>query len=137
MKNTFKTLAILFLLVYSSCKAQQMVQTPNDAHKLKINEQQFLNKPLKYLLNEIKPEIKTAFGTLDFPSYFSFRFIDSEEIKRRSLENNSLGLYVYVKEPIEWDSDKRTKGKEFLWTKEDVEKYGNFTVIRIRVIGKD
>ena len=49
MKNTFKTLAILFLLVYSSCKAQQMVQTPNDAHKLKINEQQFLNKPLKYL----------------------------------------------------------------------------------------
>ncbi len=137
MKNTFKTLAILFLLVYSSCKAQQMVQTPNDAHKLKINEQQFLNKPLKYLLNEIKPEIKTAFGTLDFPSYFSFRFIDSEEIKRRSLENNSLGLYVYVKEPIEWDFDKRTKGKEFLWTKEDVEKYGNLTVIRIRVIGKD
>ena len=137
MKNTFKTLTILFLLVYSSCKAQQMVQTPNDAHKLKINEQQFLNKPLKYLLNEIKPEIKTAFGTLDFPSYFSFRFIDSEEIKRRSLENNSLGLYVYVKEPIEWDFDKRTKGKEFLWTKEDVEKYGNFTVIRIRVIGKD
>ena len=135
MKNTFKTLAILFLLVYSSCKAQQMVQTPNDAHKLKINEQQFLNKPLKYLLNEIKPEIKTAFGTLDFPSYFSFRFIDSEEIKRRSLENNSL--YVYVKEPIEWDFDKRTKGKEFLWTKEDVEKYGNLTVIRIRVIGKD
>lgn len=137
MKNTFKTLAILFLLVYSSCKAQQMVQTPNDAHKLKINEQQFLNKPLKYLLNEIKPQIKTAFGTLDFPSYFSFRFIDSEEIKRRSLENNSLGLYVYVKEPIEWDFDKRTKGKEFLWTKEDVEKYGNLTVIRIRVIGKD
>lgn len=137
MKNTFKTLTILFLLVYSSCKAQQMVQTPNDAHKLKINEQQFLNKPLKYLLNEIKPEIKTAFGTLDFPSYFSFRFIDSEEIKRRSLENNSLGLYVYVKEPIEWDFDKRTKGKEFLWTKEDVEKYGNLTVIRIRVIGKD
>ncbi|SHF98155.1 hypothetical protein SAMN05444396_103238 [Flavobacterium segetis] len=137
MKNIIKTLAILFLLVHSSCKAQQMVQTPNDAHKLKINEQQFLNKPLKYLLNEIKPEIKTAFGTLDFPSYFSFRFIDSEEIRRRPVENNSLGLYVYVKEPIEWDFDKRPKGKEFLWTKEDVEKYGNFTVIRIRVIGKD
>lgn len=137
MKNIFKTLAVLFLLVHSSCKAQQMVQTPNDAHKLKINEQQFLNKPLKHLLTEIKPEIKTAFGTLDFPSYFSFRFIDSEEIKRRPLENNSLGLYVYVKEPIEWDFDKRAKGKEFLWTKEDVEKYGNLTVIRIRVIGKD
>ena len=137
MKNTLKIFVILFLLMNYSCKAQQMVQTPNDAHKLKINEQQFLNKPLKYLLNEIKPEIKTAFGTLDFPSYFSFRFIDSEEIRRRPVENNSLGLYVYVKEPIEWDFDKRPKGKEFLWTKEDVEKYGNLTVIRIRVIGKD
>ena len=137
MKNTLKIFVILFLLMNYSCKAQQMVQTPNDAHKLKINEQQFLNKPLKYLLNEIKPEIKTAFGTVDFPSYFSFRFIDSEEIRRRPVENNSLGLYVYVKEPIEWDFDKRPKGKEFLWTKEDVEKYGNLTVIRIRVIGKD
>ena len=137
MKNTLKIFVILFLLMNYSCKAQQMVQTANDAHKLKINEQQFLNKPLKYLLNEIKPEIKTAFGTLDFPSYFSFRFIDSEEIRRRPVENNSLGLYVYVKEPIEWDFDKRPKGKEFLWTKEDVEKYGNLTVIRIRVIGKD
>jgi hypothetical protein len=48
-----------------------------------------------------------------------------------------LGLYVYVKEPVEWDFDKRAKGKEFLWTKEDVEKYGNLTVIRIKVIGKD
>ena len=54
MKNTFKTLAILFLLVYSSCKAQQMVQTPNDAHKLKINEQQFLNKPLKYFAHDLR-----------------------------------------------------------------------------------
>ncbi|WP_016990320.1 hypothetical protein [Flavobacterium sp. ACAM 123] len=137
MNKILKIFAILFLLVHSSCKAQQMVQTPNDAYKLKINEKQFLNKPLKYLLNEIKPEIKTAFGTLDFPSYFSFRFIDSEEIRRRPVENNSLGLYVYVKEPVEWDFDKRAKGKEFLWTKEDVEKYGNLTVIRIKVIGKD
>lgn len=138
MKNIFKTLAILFLLVHSSCKAQQMVQTPNDAHKLKINEQQFLNKSLKYLLSEIKPEIKTAFGTLDFPSYFSFRFIDAEEFKSgRAVGKNHLGLYVYVKEPIDWDFNKRQKGKELMWTKEDVEKYGNLTVIRIKVIGND
>ncbi|SHF98139.1 hypothetical protein SAMN05444396_103237 [Flavobacterium segetis] len=138
MKNTLKIFVILFLLMNYSCKAQQMVQTANDAHKLKINEQQFLNKPLKYLLNEIKPEIKTAFGTVDFPSYFSFRFIDLEEFKSgRAIGKNHLGLYVYVKEPVEWDFDKRAKDKEFLWTKEDVEKYGNLTVIRIRVIGKD
>jgi len=137
MKNILKILAILFLLINYSCKAQQMVQTPNDAHKLKTNEQQFINKPLKDLLKEIKPEIKTAYGTLGDPSYFSFRFIDSEEIKRRPIENNSLGLYIYVKEPIDWDFTKRPTGKEYFWTKEDVEKYGNLTVIRIKVIGKD
>ena len=137
MKNILKILAILFLLINYSCKAQQMVQTPNDAHKLKTNEQQFINKPLKDLLKEIKPEIKTAYGTLGDPSYFSFRFIDSEEIKRRPIENNSLGLYIYVKEPIDWDFAKRPTGKEYFWTKEDVEKYGNLTVIRIKVIGKD
>lgn len=128
---------MLFILISSSCKAQQMVQTPNDAHKLKANELQFINKPLKNLLKEIKPEIKNAFGTLGDPSYFSFRFINAEEIQHRPIENNSLGLYIYVKEPIDWDFNKRSKGKEYIWTKEDVEKYGNLTVIRIKVIGND
>ncbi len=114
-----------------------MVQVSNDAQKIKINEQQFINRPLKYLLNEIKPEIKTAYATRNFPDYFSFRFITSEEIKRRPLENNSLGLYIYVKEPIDWNFNNRPKGNEYTWTKEDAEKYGNLTVIRIKVIGKD
>jgi hypothetical protein len=78
-----------------------MVQTPNDAHKLKTNEKQFINKPLKILLKEIKPEIKTYYGNIGDPSYFSFRFIETEEIKRRPLEKNSLGLYVYVKETLD------------------------------------
>lgn len=134
MKNTLKILLISFLFINYYCKAQEMVQIPDDAYKLKTNEQQFLNKPLKNLLAQIKPEIKNAFGTLGDPSYFSFRFINSEEIKHRPLEKNSLGLYIYVKEPIDWDFNKRPKGKEFLWTKEDVEKYGNLTVIRIKVI---
>lgn len=138
MKNTLKIFAFLFLFIYSSCKAQQIVQTPNDAHKLKTNELQFINKPLKNLLKEIKPEIKTASGTLGDPSYFSFRFVDAEEFKSgRAIGKNHLGLYVYVKEPIDWDFNKRPKGKELMWTKEDAEKYGNLIVIRIKVIGKD
>lgn len=138
MKNTIKILAILFLLINIGCKAQQMVQTPSDIYKLKANEQQFLNKPLKNLLKEIKPEIKTAYGTLDYPSYFSFRFISPEEIGRRSSNSSILGLYVYVKEDVkEWSNGTRPKEKEFIWAKEDAEKYGNFTVIRIRVSGKD
>lgn len=115
-----------------------MVQTPNDIYNLKTNELQFLNKPLKNLLKEIKPEIKTAYGTLGYPSYFSFRFISPEEIKYKPSDSSILGLYVYVKENIEeWSHGTRSKEIEFLWTKEDMEKYGNFTVIRIRVSGKE
>jgi hypothetical protein len=37
MKNTIKIFAILFLILSYGCKAQQMVQTPNEAYKLKEN----------------------------------------------------------------------------------------------------
>ncbi|MCZ8228049.1 hypothetical protein [Flavobacterium sp.] len=135
MKNVLHFLGSLVFLINSSCKAQQMVQTTADVPKLKTNEQQFINKPLKKLLDEIKPEIKIAYGNIGDPSYFSFRFIDTEEIKRIPL-GSALGLYVYVKEPLEWYFEKREKGKEYQWTKEDVEKYGNLTVIRIKIGGK-
>ncbi|KLT70626.1 hypothetical protein AB674_05710 [Flavobacterium sp. ABG] len=115
-----------------------MVQTPTDTHKLKENEQQFLNKPLKNLLKEIKPEIKTAWATLGEQPYFSFYFTDPHAFKNGSIiEKNNIGLFIYVKEPIDWVFEKRSKDKELFWTKEDAEKYGNLTVIRIKVIGKD
>ncbi|AYN05059.1 hypothetical protein [Flavobacterium sp. 140616W15] len=138
MKNTIKTFAILFLLLSYGCKAQQMVQAPNEAHKLKENEQQFLNKPLKNLLKEIKPEIKNVSGNIDTPSYFVYRFVDNEEFSKGiSIGKKPLILCVYVKEPLDWKFDERPKGTAYQWTKADVAKYGNLTVIRIRVIGKD
>lgn len=138
MKNTLKIIAILFLLMNYSCKAQQLVQTTKDVHQLKMNNQQFINKPLRKLLKEIKPQIKAAWGNNEGGNqFFSFKFIDQNEIKRRSIKDNSVGLYVYVKENLDWDFNKRVRGKEYLWTKEDIEKYGNLTVIRIKVIGKD
>lgn len=136
MKNTIKIFAVLLFIINSSCKAQQMVQVPNDVYKLKTNEQQFINKPLKDLLKEIKPEIKLVMGTVDYPSYFSFRFISREELNKKP-SGSTIGLYIYVKEPLDWHFDQRPKGKEYQWTKEDVEKYGNLTVIRIKVVGKE
>ena len=137
MINIIKAFTILFLLTNYSCKAQQMVLTPNEAYKLKTNEQLFLNKPLKNFLKEIKPEIKFVIGTVDYPSYFSFRFITRGELSPKSIDDKILGVYVYVKEPLDWNFDKRPKGEEYQWTKEDVKKYGNLTVIRIKVIGKN
>ena len=137
MKNTIKIIAAIILLINTSCKAQQMVQKPADAYKLKANENQFINKPLKDLLKEIKPKIKLVLGTVDYPSYFSFRFISREELIKKPADGTTIGLYVYVKEPLDWHFDERTKGKEYEWTKEDVAKYGNLTVIRIKVAGKE
>jgi hypothetical protein len=115
-----------------------MVQTPNDAHKLKTNEQQFINRPLKYLLNEIKPEIKTAGASNEEGhQYFSFRFRTLEQLKKNEGSyEDKVSLYVYVKEPIAWKWEQRPKGKELEWTKEDIEKYGDLIVIRIKVINQ-
>jgi hypothetical protein len=115
-----------------------MVQTPNDAHKLKTNEQQFINRPLKYLLNEIKPEIKTAGASNEVGhQFFSFRFRTLEQLKKNEGSyEDKVSLYVYVKESIAWKWEQRPKGKELEWTKEDIEKYGDLIVIRIKVINQ-
>ena len=137
MSNTFKIFIIVSFVINVNCKAQQMVQVPMDAYKLKTNEQQFINKPLKDLLKEIKPEIKLVTGTVDYPPFFSFRFITREELIRKSTIGGTLGIYVYVKEPLDWKFENRPKDTAYKWTKEDIEKYGNLTVVRIKVIGKE
>lgn len=137
MKNTFRIFALLFLLTNYSCRSQQLVQKPTDAYKLKQNEQQFFNKPLINLLKEIKPEIKMVDGTLNSPDYFTFKFVTHDEYIKGKKEKKYISIYVYVKEPINWKSENRLEGKRFVWTKEDVSKYGNYTVVWIRVIGND
>jgi hypothetical protein len=138
MNKILKILAILFLLLNYSCKAQQLVQTPSAVYLLKTNEQQFINKPLKNLLKEIKPGIKNAGASNDEGhQYFSFRFRTLEQLKKNEGSyEDKVSLYVYVKEPIAWKWEQRPKGKELEWTKEDIEKYGDLIVIRIKVINQ-
>lgn len=118
--------------------AQQMVQTAKDVYQLKTNEQQFINKPLKELLKEIKPVIKNADASNEAGhQFFSFRFrtLDERKNNEGSYEDK-VSLYVYLKDPIDWKYEKRTKGKELLWTQEDAAKYGNLIVVRIKVINQ-
>lgn len=137
MKNTLKILVLALLMINIGCKAQ-MIKTTKDIYLLKTNEQQFLNKPLKDLLKEIKPEIKTADGNIgEGYQYFSFRFRTREQWKKNEGDwEDRVTLYVYVKEPIDWKYEKRPKGNELVWTKEDAEKYENLTVVLIKVINQ-
>jgi hypothetical protein len=137
MKKTLKIFVLYFLINYS-CTAQQMVQIPKDAYKLKINQKQFMDKNLNKLLKEIKPEIKMVDGTLNSPDYFTFKFVNyTDYIAGKKSGKKYISIYVYVKEKIDWKKENRPEGKEYLWTNDDVAKYGNYTVVWIRVIGND
>lgn len=111
--------------------SQQLVENINDMHRLKDNETQFINKPLKDLLKEIRPEIKVVFAYND-PPFFEFRFITRQQ--RLNNEGNKVSLFVDVKDFIDWNWDMRPKGNETLWSKEDAEKYGNLIVTRISIV---
>lgn len=133
----FLTLFLIAATLYN-CKGLTMVQTTKEMKELKINESKFVNKPLKYLLKEISPEIKTGVGINEDQFFFSFRFtsLEQQKLNQGSL-NDRVSLYVYVKEPFDWKWEKRPKGQESIWTKEDLKKYGNLIVVRIKVIERD
>ncbi|MFH7016862.1 hypothetical protein [Flavobacterium sp. FlaQc-47] len=129
MKTIKTLLATLFFaqIGYS----QQLVQNINDINLLKEYEAIFINKPLKDLIKEIKPEIKVAFAYND-PSFFEFRFITRQQ--RLNNEGNKVSLFVNVKNSIDWNWENRPKGKETFWSKEDAEKYGNLIVSEIEIV---
>ena len=49
---------VVLILGVISCNAQRLVVKVNDAKKLETYKDNFIGKPLKNLLAEIKPEIK-------------------------------------------------------------------------------
>lgn len=133
MKNILKFAIILFFSFNCSSNAQ-MIQNTREIYRLKDNEQQFINKPLKDLLKEIKPEIKTVFVMND-NNFFYFKFLPLAQLKKNegTLEDR-VSLFVYIKGSFEWNWEKRPKGSETIWTKEDFEKYGNLIVRKIGVV---
>lgn len=143
MKYLLRIFTILLFIANHGCHAQQLVKTPGDAYKIKENEQKFINKPLKTLLKEIKPEIKMAAGNHGINGhfdggYFTFKFVTFDKSHRSEAKDETpVTIVVYVIENFEWDYQKRPSGKQLTWTKEDAEKYGDLTVVAFRVYGKD
>lgn len=138
MKNIIRFLILLLITIFLyNCKGVPMVQTTKEIKELKINESKFVNKPLKHLLKEIGPQIKTGIGINEDQFFFSFRFTTLEQQKlNQGRLDDKVSLYVYVKERIDWQGEKSPKGNESVWTKEDAKKYGDLIVVRIKVIEK-
>jgi len=140
MKYLLITLTAFFIANHSQA---QIVQTVNDANKLETVKQFFINKPLKKLLQEIKPEIK--FAGIDYladseDAYrnITFKFIDFDWAVNRNLRPNMplpVTIIVYIKEKFDWNDSARVANKH-KWTPQDVIEFGDLTVVDIWVYGQ-
>jgi hypothetical protein len=130
---------LLTICILTSCFSQQLVKKQADARLIIEQKERFINKPLKDLLKEIKPEIKNAFGydagASGRPAYFRFKFVTKEQSDSLRAKNRSpIVIYVYVKENIDWyGRTKRTEETGQTWTKDDFSNYKDFIVIDIEV----
>lgn len=61
MKNL--TLLLVTFLISISCTSQTTIKTLVDAKKLETNKNEFVGKPLSYLLNHIELDIKSIIPT--------------------------------------------------------------------------
>lgn len=93
-------------------------------------------RPLKILLDEIKPEVKmmtaSRYGN-NGTGYIIFRFVDNDTYQKLWAENKfPTTIVVYFKERFDWDARVRSN-MGFKWLKSDVGKYGDLTVVGLRI----
>ncbi len=141
MKSIYILNLLALLFSINICKAQQLVQKPSDINKLKLQESIFVNKPLKNLIKEIKPQIVMVTGwpskSTERLGYFVFRFVDKKSYD--STRKNSKTPYqitVFIKETFQWNNHERNKDQKLNWTNSDTNKYGNLTVVGIKISGE-
>lgn len=137
----FLFLTIIYLVGYS----QQMVQTPKDIDIICQKDDLFVGKPLKFLFKELKPSITLVLpreGWIpEVAPLFTFFFTGINVYRKyRQQDKFPLRLTVYLKDPFQWEGDKRKGYKDrdhYLdWTKGDEEKYGDCIIMGIRVAGE-
>jgi hypothetical protein len=143
MKQLFNIFFAAFLLAITSCNTQRLVLKVNDAKKLEANKDNFIGKPLKNVLSQIKPNIKHVFGNPENKSghktggtYFSFYFIDKEEMKKKF---NNEPTHITIIFQLETTNNRRPfpKGGIKEWTKKETKEYGDMIIIRIFVLGEN
>ena len=141
MKSTIFFAA--FLLAITSCNTQRLVLKVNDAKKLVDNKDNFIGKPLKNVLSQIKPNIKFVHGNPENNSghitggtYFTFYFVDKEEVIKRF---NNEPTRITLNFQLEKTNNRRPfpKGGIKEWTKKETKEYGDMIIININVGGEN
>ena len=136
---------ILIALTISSCNTQKIVSTINDAKKLEIYKNDFIDKPLSKVLSEIKPQIKFAYGNPENRSsesiggtYMTFYFANKEENKKR-VSAKDIPTRITIQFQLENTNNRRPFPKDGLtkWTKKETKEYGDMIILNIRVSGEN
>jgi outer membrane protein W len=145
MKQYFYIFFISSLFFVTSCNTERLVTKVQDAKKLEITKESFIGKPLKIVLNQIKPEIEFAYGNPENTSveaiggtYFTFYFVNKEEGKTRvSVKDTPTRITIQFR--LEPQNKREPLPKEGLkgWTSEETKKYGDMVIIDIRVSGEN
>ncbi len=145
MKQLFNIFLVAFLFAITSCNTQKLVLKVNDAKKLEANEDNFIGKPLKNVLSQIKPKIKFVYGNPENTwagatggTYFTFYFVDKEDGKKR-ISVNDIPTHITVQFQLEPTNNRRPfpKGGIKEWTKKETKEYGDMIIINIFVLGEN
>ena len=146
MKNSIKFITFFSLLIFNVSCAQTAMKSITDAKKIELNKSEFIGKPLRYLLSNMKVEIKS---TLPAPNKnrneinrITFRYISDYEYRKTSskqIKDRPTQLTVVFNQ--NWDFlGKVCKNIEpncNNWTKEDEKNLGDLIVYDIYVLGKE
>jgi hypothetical protein len=136
---------VAFLLAINSCNTQRLVLKVNDAKKLETNKDNYIGKPLKEVLSEIKPKIKFVYGNPENTwagaiggTYFTFYFADNEDGKKR-ISVNDIPTQITIRFQLEKQNNKKTLPKEGLtiWTEKETKEYGDMIIQNIYVSGEN
>lgn len=152
MKKLFKLSVLTFLIPAmlvtisgTSCYGQKMVRKVSDAKKLETNQEQFIGKPLKTLLEDIGLTIKFVYGNPENTwagatggTYLKFHFVDRNEYGKMRVKNEAPTAII-VNFQLEPKNTRKPLPKEGLkeWTAEDTKEYGDMIITKIRVVDEN
>lgn len=145
MKQLFYIFFAAFLFAITSCNTQRLVVKVNDAKKLETYKDNFIGKPLKTLLSEIKPPIKFVYGNPENNTghstggtYFTFYF-DTQEVEKMRLSLGDTPTRIFVLFQLESKNNRKPlpKGGLTKWTRKETKEYGDMIIQNIRVNGEN
>ena len=145
MNQQFNIFFCSFFLAITSCNTQRLVLKVNDTKKLETNKGDFIGKPLKNVLSEIKPKIKFVYGIPENTSaeaiggtYFTFYFVDKEDGKKR-INVNDIPTQITIRFKLEKLNNRKPLPKEGLtkWTEKETKEYGDMIIQNIYVSGEN